>query len=57
MIIAHWENGYHVDDYSPFMREYLAHAEAIERRYEENDDVPIDGDNSAHPDPGPSSSS
>ena len=56
-IIAHWENGNHTDDYSPFMMEYLAHGEAILRRYEENDDVPIDGDNSARPDSGPSTSS
>jgi hypothetical protein len=59
-IIDHWENKYHASDYSPFMREYLAHAEGILQRYEvedEEEEDEQDNDNhSAHPAPGPSSS-
>ena len=59
-IIDHWENGYYTSDYSPFMREYLAHADGILQRYEEEDegeeDTQDNDNHSARPASGPSSS-
>ncbi len=46
LIVDHWEGGHYTDDYSSFMREYLAHAEEILQQEEEDrDDEDDDGPN------------